>query len=353
MVLTRTLNGVLAGDVGNVSLDGGTATFADARAAPGKTVTLAGSTLTGTASGNYSLTSVATTTANITALGITVTGITADDKVYDGGTSATIRSNNVVLSGVLTADVGQVDLSTNGYVATFDSADVGDSIGVTVSGLSLTGAKAGDYALTAPAGLTAKIAQAAVTIDSGITANDKVYDGGTSATIRSNSVVLSGVLGADAGQVDLSTNGYVATFASASAGNNTGVSVSGLSLTGAKAGDYLLTQPAGLTADITALGITGNFTAQSKIYDGNNTAVVLTRTLNGVLAGDVGNVSLDGGTATFADAQVGTGKTVTLTGATPERHGGGQLLADFGGDHDGGHHGAGDHGQLHGAEQGL
>ena len=143
-----------------------------------------------------------TTTADITALGITVTGITANDKVYDGGASATISSNSVVLSGVLPADVGQVDLSTNGYAATFASADVGDRIGVTVNGLSLTGAKAGDYALTAPAGLTAKIAQAAVTIDSGITANDKVYDGGTSATIRSNSVVLSGVLGADAGQVD-------------------------------------------------------------------------------------------------------------------------------------------------------
>ena len=141
-----------------------------------------------------------------------MTGITANDKVYDGGASATISSNSVVLSGVLAADVGQVDLSTNGYVATFASADVGDNIDVSVSGLSLTGAKAGDYALTAPAGLTAKIAKAAVTIVSGITANDKVYDGGVSATISSNSVVLSGVLGADAGQVDLSTNGYVATF---------------------------------------------------------------------------------------------------------------------------------------------
>ena len=315
VVLTRTLNGVLAGDVGNVSLDGGTATFADAQVGTGKTVTLAGSSLGGAAAGNYLLTSVATTTADIMPLGISVTGITVNDKVYDGGTSATISSNSVVLSGVLAADAGQVELSTNGYVATFASAEVGDNIGVSVSGLSLTGAKSGDYALTAPEGLTAKIAQAAVTITSGITANDKVYDGGTSATISSNSVVLSGVLAADAGQVDLLTNGYVATFASAGAGN-TGVSVSGLSLTGAKSGDYLLTPPAGLTADITALGITGNFTAQNKVYDGNSSAVVLTRTLNGVLAGDVGNVSLDGGTATFADAQVGTGKTVTLAGSS-------------------------------------
>ena len=138
----------------NVSLTGGTATFADAQAATGKTVTLAGATLTGTAAGNYSLSSVGTTTANITALGITVTGITADDKVYDGGTSATISSNSVVLVGVLPADVGQVDLSTNGYTATFASADASSSpIAVTVNGLSLTGAKAGDYALTAPAGV--------------------------------------------------------------------------------------------------------------------------------------------------------------------------------------------------------
>ena len=52
-------------------------------------------------------------------------GITADDKVYDGATSATISSNNVVLNGVLPADTGQVDLSTNEYTATFVSADVG------------------------------------------------------------------------------------------------------------------------------------------------------------------------------------------------------------------------------------
>jgi hypothetical protein len=247
---------------------------------------------------------------------VTITsGITADNKVYDGGTGATISSNIVMLSGVLAADVGQVDLSTNGYVALFVSADVGGNVGVTVSGLSLTGAKAVDYSLTAPVGLTAKIAQAAVTITSGITGNDKVYDGGTGATISSNYVVLSGLLAADAGQVDLSTNEYVAKFTGAGAGLGIGVTVDGLSLTGDKAEDYLLTAPAGLTADITALGITGAFTTQSKIYDGNNSAVVLASDLNGILPADVGNVSLHGGTATFADAQAGTGKTVTLTGA--------------------------------------
>ncbi|EFQ79243.1 hemagglutination activity domain protein [Algoriphagus machipongonensis] len=68
------------------------------------------------------------------------------------------------------------------------------------------------------------------------------------------------------------------------------------------------------TADITALEITGNFTADNKVYDGNNSATVLTRTLNGVISPDA--VTLTGGTATFSDEDVATGKTVTLTGAT-------------------------------------
>src|SRR5258708_38294623 len=41
---------------------------------------------------------------------------------------------------------------------------------------------------------------------------------------------------------------------------------------------------------------------------------VLTRSLSGTITGDV--VSLTGGTATFADKTVGTGKSVTLTGAS-------------------------------------
>src|SRR5204862_548143 len=65
------------------------------------------------------------------------------------------------------------------------------------------------------------------------------------------------------------------------------------------------------TASITALHITGAFTAGDKGYDGNASATVLTRST----VGDVGGVSLTGGTATFNDKTVANGKTVTLTGA--------------------------------------
>src|SRR5439155_4513173 len=68
-----------------------------------------------------------------------------------------------------------------------------------------------------------------------------------------------------------------------------------------------------ITDIITGKHITGSFTAANKIYDGNNSATVLTRSLSGTIGADV--VSLTGGTATFIDKSVGVGKTVTLTGA--------------------------------------
>src|SRR5205085_142369 len=67
-------------------------------------------------------------------------------------------------------------------------------------------------------------------------------------------------------------------------------------------------------ADITPKPITGSFTAQNKVYDGNTDATVTGRSLTGAIAGDT--VSLSGGNATFGNKNAGTDKTVTLTGAT-------------------------------------
>src|SRR5207253_915047 len=97
-------------------------------------------------------------------------------------------------------------------------------------------------------------------------------------------------------------------------GNGKVVTLTGASLAGTDAGNYVLDSVATTVANITAKHITGSFTADNKIYDGNNTATVATRSVNGTILGDV--VSLTGGTATFIDKSVGTGKTVTLAGAS-------------------------------------
>jgi len=84
-------------------------------------------------------------------------GIAAGNKVYDGTTSATLTSNNVVLTGVVNGDA--VSLVTNGYTATFASSNAGTNIPVAVIGLTLSGNNAGNYSLSQPA-LSANILQA-------------------------------------------------------------------------------------------------------------------------------------------------------------------------------------------------
>jgi formylglycine-generating enzyme required for sulfatase activity len=196
-------------------------------------------------------------------------GITANNKTYDGTTSATISSNSVVLAGVVSGDSANVKLSTNGYTATFASAAKANGIGVTVNNLTLTGTASSNYTLTQPTGLTANITAVTVTISSGITANNKAYDGTTSATISSNSVVLAGVVSGDSANVKLSTNGYTATFASAAKANGIGVTVNNLTLTGTASSNYTLTQP-DLTANITPWPLTITANDTNRIYGATN-----------------------------------------------------------------------------------
>jgi len=77
-VLTRGLIGVLPTDAANVTLEGGVANFSDADTGMGKSVSLTSATLSGSAAGNYTLTSVGTATANIDKSPLTAT---ADHKI--------------------------------------------------------------------------------------------------------------------------------------------------------------------------------------------------------------------------------------------------------------------------------
>ena len=89
-----------------------------------------------------------TMTQAVTARPITVTGITASNKTYNGNTTATLVGlTSASLSGVLSGDA--VTLGTSGAAGTFATKNVGNNITVTVTGLTLSGAQASDYTLTA------------------------------------------------------------------------------------------------------------------------------------------------------------------------------------------------------------
>ncbi len=131
------------------------------------------------------------------------------------------------------------------------------------------------------------VVKPAVTIASGLSADDKVYDGTTAATLRTNgSVVLNGVTAGDV--VDLVTNGYVATFSSANSGTGIPMSVSGLSLGGADAWKYTLVQPTDVAADITPALLTVTAGNQSRVYGATNP--LFTASYSGFVNGDTVSV---------------------------------------------------------------
>jgi hypothetical protein len=151
--------GVIGGD--NVVLSGTpVANFNTPDVGVNKPVTVTGYSITGSSSANYTLTQPTGITANITAKNLTITGITANNKEYDGTTTATL-SGTPSLVGVIGGD--NVVLSGT-PVANFNTPDVGVNKPVTVTGYSITGSSAANYTLTQPAGLTANITQASQTI---------------------------------------------------------------------------------------------------------------------------------------------------------------------------------------------
>jgi hypothetical protein len=377
-IINRSLTGAISGD--RVDYTGGSANFDNKNAGTGKTVTATGLGLSGTDAGNYTVNETALTTAAVTSLLLT-TSVTIEDKVYDGNTSATITGRNLI--GVLNSE----DVVLSGGTATFNNMNVGTNKKVTIIGLSLSGTESANYSVnsggTSNADITAKpitvianagqtkiygqtdpvytygvdpaligsdafsgaltrnpgedvgsyaILQGSLTaganysitysgadfsitplgITGSFTADNKVYDGNTNATILTRSLI--GVLEPDTLGINLT--GGTAVFDTKDAGTSKVVTSTGMTLTGARAFNYSLVSVAITTADITPLGITGNFTADNKIYDGTTAAVILTRSLNGIIGPDV--VSLNGGTASFDTKNVGTNKVVTSSDMTLE-----------------------------------
>ena len=106
--------------------------------------------------GNYTLTADQTLSAaaTITPKTISVSGIQVADKVYDGTTAAQI-SNSGELTGVQTGDTVTVDLSN--LTAAFADKNAGEDKAVTLSSVTLGGADAGNYTLSAQSTVAADI----------------------------------------------------------------------------------------------------------------------------------------------------------------------------------------------------
>ncbi|WP_233215599.1 YDG domain-containing protein [Rhodopirellula bahusiensis] len=301
-----TFNGLISGD--DLTASGTTGTFADKHAGTNKTVTLSGTTFGGSDVGNYAITDQSNAIADITAKAITVSGIAVGDKIYDGTTNGTVDLSGLTFNGL----VGGDDLTGSGTVGTFADKNVGTAKSVALSGTTYGGSDVGNYAITDQVASTADITAKALSV-SGITAGDKVYDGTTNATLDTSGIGFTGLVGGD----DLSIASVTGTFTDKNAAANKTVNLTGSSYNGVDVGNYEITDQASALATISQKALTvSGISAADKVYDGTtNAALDLSGlTLFGLISGD--EITTSGTSGAFTNKNVGTDKTVNITGTT-------------------------------------
>lgn len=310
------VSGFIAGDA--VALNNPAAgSYNNKNVGTGKSVSVSGLVLSGAASGNYTLasTSASASIGTVTAKPLTVAlAGTAVTKTYDGTTDATLAAANFTLTGKVTGDTVTVSNTTGSY----DTANAGNGKTVTVAGIALAGADAGNYSLQTPSASAAVGTIDKATLTAALTGTvSKVFDNTTDATLSGSNYTLTGVVGHDAVALNNPTSG---TYDNVNVGTGKTVSVTGLVLTGAAANNYTLAANAisGAVGEITPaqLTVTVLLTGSvSKPYDGTTIATLTNANylLSGVASGDTVTVN-NPATGTYDNANVGTGKTVTVTG---------------------------------------
>ena len=293
----------------------------------GSTLTVTAYTVNdGNGGADYTVTTH-TATGTITPAALSISAVT-DSKVYD---STTASSKTPTVSGLQGSD------TVTGLSEAFTSRNV---LGTNASTLAVTaytvndGNGGADYTVTTHTA-SGTITPFTLTV-SDITANNKVYDGTMNATLNTSGATLSAIFGGDTVNL-LAVPG---TFASPNVGNNIAVTVSGLTLSGAQAGDYQLPTPQETTtADIlTAAASDFVINAPSSVTAGQGfTFTVTARTASGMTAtGYTGTVTFgspdsasfsptsytfvpgDNGTHTFSTTAAilfnpGSNQTITAT----------------------------------------
>ena len=222
----------------------GKAAYDNKNVGKGKTVTFTGFTLSGDAAANYKLTAQPeAVTADITVKEIKIVDTAVEaSKIYDGSTDAKITEKGV-FDGLIDGD--KVDIVTG--KAAYDDKNVGNGKAVTFYEFSLSGDDAANYVLSAqPANTTANISAKELTI-ADLKVKDKQYDGKNTAAID-GTPTLVGVVDGDV----LTLINGVPTFDSVKIGKNIAISFTAFTLSGdsVTVGNYTLTQPSGITANI-------------------------------------------------------------------------------------------------------
>ena len=158
--------------------------------------------------------------------------VTVTPKTYDGSTDAQVNVS-------IETGVSGESLTISGLTATFNDANAGTDKAVTVNSINATvaageGTKLENYDVNYPGGVNGTITQRPVVV-SGITAQDKDYDGTTDATLVFDNAQFDGLIASD--KLTATATGA---FEDPYVGENKTVNISGLTLGGESAANYQL-----------------------------------------------------------------------------------------------------------------
>ena len=305
-VYGRTWGQIITEVSGTAAIDGmeidGTFSILHADAVPDAGVQSYGIVFQGA---DYENVAVCTGLVPILPKSVSITGITARDKTYDGSANADFNVSKARIEGI----VGDDSLIVASATGEFEDKNAGNDKPVSISKIILGGKDAGNYTVSQPAGVTATISPKALTI-TGVGAANKIYDGTVKAD-ATDDAVLNGVVGEDIVTVKAGT----AAFTDKDAGMQT-VTFTGYGIEGEDAGNYTVSQPAPVQAQISrkSVTITGVVVAD-RTYDESTAATVTNAgTVEGVLSGDI--VTAQAGAAQFTSADAGENITVVFSDFT-------------------------------------
>ena len=251
--------------------------------------------LTGPDASKYDLIQPSDLSVNIIPKSITITGVTASDRDYDGTTAVTLSGG--ALQGVVQGD----DLTFTLNQGEVDDKLAGNKKAVTTN-INLTGEDYLNYILQQPTDLEVNITRKTITI-SGVTANDRDYDGTTAVTLSGGA--LQGVIQGD----DVTFTLNQGEVNDKLVGDKKAVATN-IELTGEDYLNYTLQQPTDLEVNITRKTITiSGVTANDRDYDGTTAVTLLGGALQGVVQGDDVTFTLNQGEV--ADKLAGNRKAVT------------------------------------------
>ncbi len=304
-----TLNNVVAGEESSVAATATGASYNDKNVAGANTVGYTGIALTGTGAANYTVADTAQGAGTITKRALTLGEVTAQTKTYDGTRAADASKFRAALGNAVAGD----DVTAAAATATFNDKNVAAANRINYTGVALAGADAGNYSLAATTAQGAgAITRRTLTVGS-VTAQTKTYDGTTAADAAEFRATLDNVVAGEESSVTATATGAAYNDKTVAGANK--VNYTGVALTGAGAGNYIVANTAEGAGTITKRALTlGAVAAQTKIYDGTTIADAskFRAALNNVVAGD--NVTAAAVGAAYNDKNVARANRIDYTG---------------------------------------